>query len=199
MDTLIIFLRNPEKGLVKTRLARTMGNDAAYETYLILLEMALEMARQLKHIHIKLYFSNHLPKPEEWPGEGFEKSLQKGTDLGSRMGSAFEDTLAATKKAVLIGTDCPDLSEEIIRMAFSQLDHYDVVIGPARDGGYYLLGLKSPAPFLFTDMPWSTAEVLRLTMERLHERELSTYLLPVLNDIDEEADWKEWLYSKEIE
>jgi hypothetical protein len=102
---------------------------------------------------------------------------------------AFVDTLQTSSKAVIIGSDCPLLTPEIVQLALDQLDQYPFVLGPALDGGYYLLGMRKPTPELFENMEWSTEDVAKITLARIAESGASCYLLPALPDIDVEEDW----------
>jgi glycosyltransferase A (GT-A) superfamily protein (DUF2064 family) len=100
--------------------------------------------------------------------------------------------------AIIIGTDCPDLNESLILQAFDALTHSDVVLGPTYDGGYYLIGMKQIYPFLFEDMPWSTEEVFRQTIDRIESHSLRCTVLQKLLDIDYEADWLKWKHTYEL-
>lgn len=114
--------------------------------------------------------------------------MQASGDLGKRIKRAFEEVLEKESKAVIIGSDCPEISSKLIDEAFSKLDLADVVIGPAHDGGYYLLGIKTMYKFLFEDMPWSTEHLFSVTTERIKEQQLLFTLLPTLSDLDNSED-----------
>jgi hypothetical protein len=110
---------------------------------------------------------------------------QEGEDLGSRMSHAFHAAFQMSYQSILlIGTDIPSLQSAIIEQALKSLATYDVVLGPTMDGGYYLIGLKKPMPDLFTDIPWSTDQVLTRTQQHAHHLGLSVELLPQLRDLD---------------
>lgn len=180
---LIIFVKNPIAGRVKTRLAAGIGNQKALEIYLHLLEITRSVATKIdctRHV----FYSDEIVS-DEWDEDQFNKHLQQGDSLGDRMKNAFETvfTLGA-KKAIIIGSDCPELTSEIIDSAFSSLDDKDVSIGPAKDGGYYLLGMKKPIPVLFEDKQWSTDSVFDDTIIDLMENRLIYERLPVLSDLD---------------
>jgi rSAM/selenodomain-associated transferase 1 len=186
-NTLLIFARNLVYGKVKTRLAATMGHDKAMVAYRLLLEHTAQVTKNVNCTRI-VYYSNTITDGDTWDNS-YLKKLQHGDGLGERMSNAFRNTLElGTKKVVIIGTDCYELTSEIIADAFVRLDQHDVVIGPALDGGYYLLGMKSFHQELFDDIAWSTDSVLKETLSRCHHHSLSYFRLPVLSDIDEEMD-----------
>ena len=122
--------------------------------------------------------------------EGFVKRLQSDNDLGSKMKDAFSEVLnEGYKKAVIIGSDCMDLTTAIIVQAFDLLETKDTVIGPAKDGGYYLLGMKNFSPCIFKDKNWSTSSVYNDTVIDMEANGISFGVLPLLNDVDTEDDW----------
>jgi rSAM/selenodomain-associated transferase 1 len=121
--------------------------------------------------------------------EGVAVRFQHGTALGERLASAFADLLPdPADRAVVIGADCPDLNPAVIREAFTALDEHDLVLGPARDGGYYLIGLRRPAPALFERVSWGTDRVFAQTLERAERGGLRVATLGVLADIDTPED-----------
>jgi len=185
---LIIFIKNPEKGKVKTRLAKTEGEDFALRTYLALQQKTKEVALKT-NAEAFLFYSNEINTTDDWDNLRFKKLLQQGQTLGSKMKTAFEEVLKISDKAVIIGSDCYDISEEIIETAFSKLEEYDVVFGPANDGGYYLLGMSKLHPELFEDIEWSTEKVLKDSIKNLKEK--SYFLLQELIDIDTIDDLKQ--------
>jgi rSAM/selenodomain-associated transferase 1 len=189
-DALIIFIKNPERGKVKTRLASTVGDDQALAVYRALLTHTRRLAESLDVVDRLLFYSAFIDRDDDWPASSFEKFLQRGPDLGARMHQAFITALSDHEKAVIIGSDCPSLTADIIQEAFAQLDQHDFVIGPAEDGGYYLLGMKEVHPQLFFDITWSTSAVFSTTMERIEALGKSCHRLPELSDIDNEEDWK---------
>lgn len=185
-NMLSIFAKNPIVGKVKTRLAASIGPDAAFNVYKELVEYTAEVAQNVRSEKI-VFYSDRIEENDAW-GNGFLKAVQKGNDMGERMMNAFKDVLQGSQKAVIIGTDCPSLTESIIEEAFEKLTDVDVVIGPAFDGGYYLLGLKSVYSFLFDGIEWSTSLVLQQTINRCKQNSLSYELLQELHDVDEEKD-----------
>ena len=118
---------------------------------------------------------------------------QGAGDLGERLTRVIDDGFGDGATAVVvIGTDCPALTAAMLNDAFAALEHADVVIGPARDGGYYLIGLGAPHAELFADIPWSTPDVLAMTIDAAERGGLRVRLLPPLSDIDTAADWRTW-------
>jgi len=187
---LIIFIKNLELGKVKTRLAKTVGDEKALDIYKALLLHTKDVALQLNADRM-LYYSEDIPEKEDmWPEDDFQKYIQYGEILGERMFYAFEDALAVHDKAIIIGSDCASLTPEIVAEAFDALDRFNFVIGPATDGGYYLLGMKKLQIELFQQMPWSSDQVLPETLRRINALGKTVYKLPELSDIDYEEDWK---------
>ena len=188
LNVLLIFIRNPQLGKVKTRLARTMGAVEALRIYKLLLERTRRAAAGVL-AERWLYYSDFIPAKDEWPETDFYKKIQHPGDLGVRMESAFREAFAAgAAKAIIIGSDCPDLSGVILQQAFDALDHADFVIGPTPDGGYYLLGMKLLESSVFHDIEWSTETVRSTTIAKIHAAGLSCAELPVLSDLDTEED-----------
>lgn len=188
MDNLLIFAKNPIQGHVKTRLAATVGSKLALDIYTRLLKHTFTVCEPLQVIKT-VFFTSSLEGTPGQPPASFYKKLQEGNLLGERMANAFSDAFqGGATRAVVIGTDCPGLSTEILRRAYQALDEVDVVIGPAQDGGYYLLGIKRSIPALFSNIPWSTEHVLQQTLNQCKQLTLTYQLLPLLNDVDEEQD-----------
>ncbi|GAB3577442.1 TIGR04282 family arsenosugar biosynthesis glycosyltransferase [Spirosoma luteolum] len=188
---LIIFVKNPIEGQVKTRVARTVGNARAVAVYKHLLAHTQAIARPLD-AHRVVYYGDFINPDDGWTG--FERKLQTGDDLGQRMAAAFDAQFAAgATKVVIIGSDCLAITTDHLRQAFDTLDRTDLVIGPATDGGYYLLGMKQPHPFLFADMPWSQPELRQLTERAIAQHGYSLERLEPLTDIDEWSDYEQAL------
>lgn len=185
-EALIIFVRNPVQGRVKTRIAATIGDENALAIYKHLLQYTKQIASETgvtKHI----FYADELNQCDLWDGN--EKYLQTGDDLSDRMKNAFNCVFAkGYSKVIIIGSDCFELTPSIIDSAFDYLDESDIVIGPAKDGGYYLLGMSTLHPYLFENIQWSTNRVFNETLEIIRENNLSISLLPELNDIDEAKD-----------
>lgn len=187
-QALLIFQKNAEYGKVKTRLAHTAGNDEALRIYHLLTAHTHEAAKDVEAMKWLFYSSFYEADFEK--KRDYEIRVQRGDDLGQRMCNAFADVFAAGyDAAVIIGTDCPGLTPAILREAFSALELYDLVAGPAADGGYYLLGMKRLYATLFSGKNWSTDTVLSDTLRDAQLLGLMAYQLPVLSDVDTEQDW----------
>jgi len=188
-DALIIFVKNAELGKVKTRLAATLGAQKAFEIYDQLLRYthSLALAVEAKRT---VYYSSKLEKNDLWSG-AFDKAVQKDGDLGQRMSAAFAHQLRIHDKVLIIGSDCAQLTSGIIAEAFEKLESYDLVIGPANDGGYYLLGMKSYHPIIFEGVSWSSEKVFQETITKIEQIRKSHLVLPQLIDVDDENDWNQ--------
>lgn len=186
---LIIFVKNPQKGKVKTRLAKTIGDDKALEAYLFMLGHTRKVALASGSRNF-LFYTEYVDEADEWPGDRFEKSLQIQGDLGSKMKDAFGRVLATegVDRVVIIGSDCLDLRTHHVKAAFTALDDHDFVIGPAKDGGYYLLGMKQLQPEVFENKTWSTESVFPDTMNDIKALGATVHLLEALSDVDFEED-----------
>lgn len=188
-NALIIFVRKPELGKVKTRLAATIGDENALKVYNDLLSHTCIITKGLS-VDKYAFYSEQATGEDLWSKNGFHRKEQEGIELGKKMENAFENLgNEGYEKIIIIGSDCFELEESLIREAFDQLDKNDVVIGPANDGGYYLLGMKKIYSFLFRNKKWSTDSVCNDTLQDIHEHNLSCYQLPVLTDVDTEEDY----------
>ncbi|MBV6656123.1 MAG: TIGR04282 family arsenosugar biosynthesis glycosyltransferase [Mameliella sp.] len=188
---LIIFVRNPEKGKVKTRLAKGVGEDKALAIYKALLTKTRTVAEGVDALRL-LFYRVQIRTDDSWPNDAFEKRQQEGEDLGARMAHAFDIALQEAESAIIVGSDIAQISTPIIENAFNLLEEKDYVLGPSIDGGYYLLGMKQPSPFLFQNMEWSTDQVSRTTQDRILERNCSLGFAPTLSDIDYAEDWEKY-------
>lgn len=189
-ELLLIFMRNPEAGKVKTRLAAGIGEQAALGVYLKLLDHTRNLSIPLS-CAVWVVCAGGEADPEFWPVPRFETRVQRGDALGERMENAFSEGFqAGYDRIVIIGTDCFDLRSENIEEAFSALDHHDFVLGPALDGGYYLLGMRSPSVKLFRDKSWGSDQVFKETMTDLKGETVA--LLNPLRDIDREEDLRHY-------
>ena len=185
---LIIFIKNPSEGLVKTRLAATLGNKVTLNIYKKLLAHTHAVTSGV-YADKYVFYSSHIDGNDEWNVAEFEKELQTGNDLGERMRNAFVGIFhKGYGQVAIIGSDCPDLTADLIEQAFLELDRSDIVIGPATDGGYYLLALNNLYPALFENISWSTNHVIKETLAICKNINKSFYLLPVLSDVDIEED-----------
>lgn len=196
MTTLIIFIKNPKLGKVKTRLAATVGDEKALSIYKKLLSFTQKLAISLPCERM-LFYSDEIEANDDWSNVFFQKNKQYGNDLGERMKNAFCEVLLTSKKAIIIGSDCAELTKEILENAFEALEKNDFVIGPAEDGGYYLLGMNHFEPTIFENINWSTAEVLSKTIEKIARLEKKVAFMPTLSDIDNEEDWKKIVHTLE--
>jgi len=190
MNRLAVFARLPVPGRVKTRLSPALPHDLSAQLHGAMLLDALEGALGSDVGHVDVFWS---PDAGTAPGLalplGVAARHQRGADLGERLAAAFADLLAGpADRAVAIGSDCPDLGPGVLREAFAALEEHDLVLGPARDGGYYLIGLSRPAPALFQGVSWGTDQVLSQTLERAERDALRVGLLGVLDDIDTPED-----------
>jgi uncharacterized protein len=185
-SALIIFVRNPVLGKVKTRLANTMGNKNALAVYKHLLQHTKNIVKDTAFAK-GIFYADFINNNDLW--DGYKKCLQRGNGLGERMHNAFAALFeSGFKKVCIIGSDCYELTPEIINTAFKKLDTASIVIGPATDGGYYLLGMQAPLKNIFENISWSSEQVFAQTKKIIEQHRYSLSLLPVLNDVDEEKD-----------
>ncbi len=181
---LIVFSKNPVAGQVKTRLAASIGEREALEVYETLRGITLVAAAGADCTKA-IFYSDFIPENDLLLTGGQESFLQEGKELGERMHRAFLKGFSlGFDHIALIGTDCPGLSSFLIDRAFVELEMQDAVIGPARDGGFYLIGLNKPMPELFLDRKWSTSLVLNESLRILGRQGAEYALLPALTDID---------------
>lgn len=187
-DRILVFQRKALLGKVKTRLAAGVGEHRALEIYRYLVEHTHRVVSSTK-LPVGLFVDEELS--EEVPPFAQWMCLQQGKDLGEKMANAFQKSAElGAERMVLIGTDCPSLSSDLLTQAFEDLTQADLVLGPASDGGYYLVGMKQLQPTLFEGIAWSTSTVLFETLKRAESVGLSVRLLPVLDDVDTAADWE---------
>lgn len=190
-NALIIFVKNARLGKVKTRLAATVGEQKALDIYKQLLAHTKQVVRPLNCVKT-VWYSLEVEEDAGWNAPEVQKKVQLGEDLGQRMLHAFRYTLnqPEVKHAVIIGSDCAELETTHIETAFNALEKHELVIGPARDGGYYLLGVNRLYPELFRDIVWSTEQVFDSTIEKARQLGLSIHTLATLSDVDTFADWE---------
>jgi hypothetical protein len=180
-NLLIVFVKNIILGKVKTRLAKTIGDVGAFNIYYELFSIT-EKASQKVNVDRHIYFSDVII-PSKW--ENDEKFVQEGNDLGEKMQHAFQEGFnQGYDNIILIGSDLPNISKEIIDSGFESLANNDVVFGPAEDGGYYLIGMSHMNTSIFEDKPWSQSALLEVTLSQLTKQEKSVGLIQTLNDID---------------
>lgn len=183
---LLIFTRNPELGKVKSRLAKGVGEENALAIYKTLLEHTRDVVRQVDCTR-RVGYSVKVREEDVWDNTHFEKFKQEGDDLGIRMHQAFEKAFAdGYQKVLIVGSDLFDLRPEHIEQAFTALETNDAVIGPAEDGGYYLLGMNTLNKAVFYNKTWGGETVFKQTIADLSD--LTVHQLATLNDIDYAED-----------
>ncbi|WBX71405.1 TIGR04282 family arsenosugar biosynthesis glycosyltransferase [Tenacibaculum retecalamus] len=181
-NLLLIFTRNPELGKAKTRLARSVGDKTALTIYKFLLDKTKEVTQNLT-CDKAVYYSVKVRDNDIWDTNIYQKHQQKGENLGFRMQNAFNDSFdAGYEKVMIVGSDLYDLTPNHINEAFAKLNTNDVVIEPAEDGGYYLLGMKKLQPNIFQNKEWGTSTVRKDTLNDLQK--VTVHLLDELNDVD---------------
>lgn len=185
---LMIFVKNPIPGKVKTRLAKTMGEEKALEIYRQLLDHTHKVTQKVAVDKI-VFYSDEVITDDIWEETSYDKKVQEGSDLGKRMVNAFKYAFSkGYRKAIVIGSDCFEITPKIINEAFAALPANNFVIGPTHDGGYYLLGMATLYASVFKNKRWSSDEVLHDTLVDIRNINGSYKLLKELTDIDTEAD-----------
>lgn len=187
----IVFARAPVPGRVKTRLAADLGPERATRIYRWLGRATVDALRPgpwAVTVYVEPPDDVSTESVRDWLGHGVEYQGQTAGDLGTRMAAAIADALGRTSAVCVVGTDIPDVHESTVQDAFDALETHDLVLGPATDGGYYLVGLTQPRPELFRDIPWSTDRVLELTLERAHAAGLRVAALEPRTDVDTVED-----------
>lgn len=191
---LLFFVKNPERGKVKSRLAAVIGGDSAVRVYKNLVAQMLSTLMEGTFPLYICFFPKNAEKPiKNWLGREYRYMPQKGKDLGQRMRNGFIEAFEmGFKRVALIGSDIPDLPLEFIEEAFITLNKNDVVIGPAFDGGYYLIGFKEKTffPQVFEGIVWGRQTVFDETMKKLKRSRRAVYTLPTQRDIDTAEDLK---------
>ncbi len=199
-NALIVFIKAPIPGKVKTRLSPPMTEKQVLDLYQIMVEELVEQFKNVDFCQIKVFCTpdSAIPQVKSWLGDELEYYSQKGEDLGERMYNALKQVRSeGFEKIVLIGSDIPTIDLTTIIRAFSVLEHADVTLGPSLDGGYYLVGMKKPHKFLFENIAWSTDKVLRQTIDKIQQKELSLSQIEVKNDIDTYEDLTQlWKFLK---
>ena len=187
---LLIFVKNPELGQVKTRLAATVGDQRALQIYQQLLERTRVITLPLAGDKM-VYYTPEIQQNDLWDERYYHKAQQSEGDLGERMLHAFSEGFTrGYQRICIIGSDCYQLTTEVLQQAFDALTTHDLVIGPSTDGGYYLLGMQQLHAELFRNKHWSTASVSKDTIAEAEQKQLRWHALPTLTDVDEEADLK---------
>lgn len=195
-ELVIVFVKNITLGKVKTRLAKTIGNQAAFEVYKALVKVTEEATDDLDN-DLRIYFSDAVVDTK-W--QNAYKAVQEGKDLGERMKNAFlKGFQDGYNRIVLIGSDLPDINASHIRKGLNALEHSEVVFGPAEDGGYYLIGMSKMNTKVFENKPWSQSNLLSETLSELKNNNTTFATLAVLNDIDTFEDLEESNFYKNNE
>ena len=193
---LMIFVKNPVPGKAKTRLAASVGDQKAIDIYKFLLSYTAYIATEVESTRT-VFYSSHIEKNDMFSSSQFQKDIQSDGDLGDKMNVAFEGAFhQGYQKNVIIGSDCYELNHEIIKGAFRMLDEKDFVIGPAVDGGYYLLGMKQKEPAIFQNKHWSSSRLYADTLIDFEALGYSYHELPTLSDIDYIEDLPAEIKSK---
>lgn len=188
-NLLLIFVKNPVIGKVKTRMAKHLGNKKALEIYNFLLDHSVQITTPVDVVK-QVYYSEEIWYNDIWDNRIYSKRSQEGSDLGERMGNAIKNGFnEGFTNIILIGSDIFDLNQHIIENAFRELENHDYVLGPAADGGYYLIGMKSLNSEVFKNKNWGTSSVLKETLDDLKEKDLK--ILETLNDVDVFGDIKD--------
>ena len=197
---LAIFARYPVPGEAKTRFSPSIPPELATQLHAAMVEDAVETALVANADQVALYWASDPAGRSAFPlPSGVIVRAQSGPDLGARLSAAFAELLeGASSRAVVIGTDCPDLAPEALRRSLLALEDADLVLGPARDGGYYLIGLRRSTPGLFTGIEWGTDRVLEETLERAARVGLRAHWLETLEDLDTPADLVRFIARRSV-
>jgi rSAM/selenodomain-associated transferase 1 len=192
-EKLIVFTRYPEPGTTKTRLIPVLGKAGAANLHRLMAQRTIARARSLQQsgrLSVEIHHTGgNLQLMQDWLGTDIIYQNQIDGDLGAKMLAAFQKSFdSGVDKAAIIGTDCPTLKAEIMAQAFQELSQHDVVLGPAKDGGYYLIGLRRAIPELFSGIKWGTSEVFVCTRAIAQNLDLNIAYLPTLADIDRPED-----------
>ena len=205
LNRLVLFTRYPQAGTTKTRLIPVLGAEGAAELQRRMSERVVSQINEFSKLNSAASYSIEIrfeggseALMRAWLGAGFDYRLQGDGDIGLRMAHAFRDGFAdGCQTVAVVGSDIPRLSSDLIRRAFENLESRNLVLGPAGDGGYYLIGLHSDVsnrtiPRLFDGIPWGTANVLPRTLKRVGELGLTCTLLDTLDDVDRPEDLAVW-------
>jgi hypothetical protein len=189
-NALIVMTKNPVLGKCKTRLAETLGDEKALAIYIQLLDYTASFSKEVD-ADVFIYATDELTDKGRWKSPKSHFRIQSEGDLGERMHNAIQDVLqSGYDKAIVIGSDCIEINSNDIHAAFQQLNTPNITLGPALDGGYYLIGIKKISPTLFQGITWSTNTVLKETISRIKTENLTYFLLEEKSDIDVEEDLK---------
>jgi rSAM/selenodomain-associated transferase 1 len=191
---LIVFVRAPRAGAVKTRLAQKIGANAACDAYQKLVRAVLNKIDSIPEVQLRYSPDDAESEVRPWLRPSWILSPQGAGDLGERLTRAFAESFGGgASRVLIIGSDCPWLNDADIKEAWNDLETHDLVLGPAKDGGYWLIGLREPKPELFTGISWSTGMVLEQTVKHARAGGLQFRLLRELRDVDTLGDWYAFL------
>ncbi len=194
---LIVFTRYPEPGKAKTRLIPALGESGAAALSRQMTEHTLAQVQMLQHqmsVAVEIRFAGGTTDlMQQWLGQEWMYTPQGDGELGDRLMRSFQNAFASGRhRAIVIGTDCPELDSSQLQAAFQALETYPLVLGPTNDGGYYLIGMNCFLPDLFVDIAWGTSTVLQQTLETAHKLQLAIAQLPMLSDVDYPDDLVVW-------
>jgi len=192
MIGVIVFIKNPALGKVKTRLASSAGDEEALDIYLQLLDHTRRVMEDLSGVRRYVFYSDYIDENDAFSPDLFEKKLQHSGDLGDRIKDAFTAVFEDCEKAIIIGSDCAQMAPVHIHRSIALLEEKDTVIGPTLDGGYYLLGINGNYTSLFEDIDWSTEKVYQQTIEKAVSLSISHEAIDILSDIDYIEDWNKY-------
>lgn len=197
---LCIFARAPVYGQVKTRLAQALGDAGALAAHVALVEDTLNRLAHVEGLVTELWLDDaRHPEARAWGRRwGLALRQQTGVDLGERMNGALEDSLARGGAGIVVGTDCPDLDAAYVQRAAAALDRDDLVLGPAEDGGYGLIGARRPVVEVFDGIVWGSGSVLGETLRRATSAGLTSTCLPTIWDVDGPADWRRYQAARSL-
>jgi rSAM/selenodomain-associated transferase 1 len=189
---ILVFVKYPEPGRVKTRLAATLGPGRAAEIYRQLVSEVFARLPEDAEVIACFDPAERRAECEKWlAGRASHFVPQANGDLGVRLVSAFAEAFAqGFARVAAVGTDCPEIDASLFSQAWSALETCEVVLGPSEDGGYYLVALRKLAASLFNGIAWSSADVLSQTLDRAEAANLRVHLLPKRHDVDTEEDWR---------
>jgi uncharacterized protein len=193
-NRLVIFVKAPRPGEVKTRLEKTIGAAGALSAYETLVKTLVKRLAKLPEAELRYTPDDASAEVQDWIQPGWTAAPQGPGDLGQRLQRAFDQAFASgARHVVIIGSDCPGITPRDIEDAWKALPDHDMVAGPSLDGGYWLIGLRQPQPSLFEGIPWSTERVLGETLKKARDQGLHLHLLRMLTDVDTEKEWIEFL------
>jgi uncharacterized protein len=193
-EQLIVFVKAPRPGTVKTRIAQTAGAERACSIYCEMVSTVLRRIAPIRGTQLRFAPDEATDEIKPWLRDDWVAAPQGAGDLGERLQRAFAESFAGgAERVVIIGSDCPEVKSGDVRTAWKELKAHDLVVGPAIDGGYWLIGLRAPQPELFRAITWSSDQVLAQTLVRAKSIGLRVQLLRILGDIDTEEDWNAYV------